>query len=135
MEKIQIKTHGHGDCHDLTTQIEELVGKSQVQNGIVNLFLSGSTAAITTIEFEKGAIRDFVEVLEKIAPENHDYHHHLAWGDRNGAAHFKAALIGPNLTIPLDSGKLQLGDWQQIVLFDFDEKPRTREILVQIIKS
>jgi len=132
MPKFKISTKGHYDFIDITSRVEEIVQSSSVKDGIVLVFVKGSTAALTIMEYEQGITEDIKEVLEKIAPENADYKHHLKWGDRNGAAHIKAALIGPDLTIPLEQGKLQLGTWQQIVLIDFDEKPREREIIVKV---
>lgn len=133
--RLKIQTKGHYDFIDITNQVALLVEQSKIKDGIVNIFIPGSTAAITTIEYEQGVIEDLKEVLEKIAPENYDYKHHLKWGDYNGAAHIKSALIKTSLTVPIENGKLQLGTWQQIVLIDFDERPRTREIIVKIIET
>jgi len=133
--RFKVKTQGHSDFIDITAKVRELVAQSVVEDGAVLLFVPGSTAAITTLEYESGVIQDMRNVLEKMAPEDFDYLHHQKWGDHNGAAHIKAALIGPDLTVPLEKGKLVLGAWQQIVLIDFDERPRQREIIVQIIKQ
>lgn len=135
MMGFQIKTKGHYDFIDITSQVEAEVGQANIKDGVVVVFVPGSTAAITTIEYESGVINDLIKVLENIAPENFDYEHHQKWGDKNGAAHLKSALIGTDLTVPVENGKLMLGPWQQIVLIDFDEKPRTREIIVKIISS
>lgn len=132
---LTINTKGHYDFIDLTSQVAEAVNKSNVKNGIAIIFVPGATAAITTIEYEKGVIEDMKDVLERIAPENFAYKHHQKCGDYNGAAHIKSALIGTDFTVPIENGQLQLGTWQQIVLIDFDEKPRTRSVIIKIIKS
>ena len=133
--KFTIQTKGHYDFIDITNKVADIIKKSKIMSGVAVIFISGSTAAITTIEYENGVIEDLKEVFEKIAPENKDYKHHQRWGDRNGAAHIKSALVGTDLVVPIENGKLQLGTWQQIVLIDFDEKPRSREIIVKIIKE
>lgn len=132
--KFSIQTKGHYDFIDLTDQVSELVKKSGVKDGLALVFVSGSTAAITTMEFENGIKADIKEVLEKLAPEKADYKHHQRWGDHNGAAHIKSALIGSDLMVPIENGELLLGTWQQIVLIDFDEKARSREIVVKVIR-
>lgn len=129
---FSIKTKGHGDVIDITDQVAKNITDNN-QDGLAVIFVAGATAAITTMEYESGLIQDFNEALEKIAPELSDYRHHQRWGDHNGAAHIKAALIGPSLTVPIKHGRLLLGDWQQIVLIDFDERPREREIITKII--
>lgn len=133
--KLAISTKGHYDFIDLTDRIFKLVGQTKIQNGLALIFVSGTTAALTTMEYEAGTIQDLKEVLEKLAPEKNNYHHHKKWGDANGAAHLKSALIGPSLTVPITNGRLELGQWQAIVLIDFDEKPREREIIIKTIKS
>jgi len=132
---FQVKTKGHYDFVDITGEVIGEVSYAEVKDGVAVVFVPGSTAAVTTIEYEPGVINDLIKVLEKIAPAAADYEHHQAWGDSNGAAHIKSALIGPDLTVPVEDGKLVLGAWQQIVLIDFDERPRTREIIVKIIKT
>lgn len=99
------------------------------------VFVSGSTAALTTMEFEEGLKKDLVKILEQWAPEDSDYEHHQKWGDRNGAAHLKSALIGTSVSVPITKGELALGTWQQIVLIDFDERPRQREITVTVLPA
>lgn len=133
--QITVKTKGHYDFVDITDKIQVCLQSADIKSGVAVLFVPGSTAALTTIEYEDGVMNDLKDVLEKIAPEDYDYKHHQKWGDHNGAAHIKSAIIGPDLTIPITDGKLDLGTWQQIVLIDFDEKPRTREIIVKIIKT
>ena len=133
--KISVKTKGHNDVVDITSQVAEAINKIGLLDGVVLLFVPGSTASLTTIEYEDGVIEDLKEVLEKIVPENADYRHHQKWGDKNGAAHIKSALIGTDLSVPFENGKLMTGTWQQIVLIDFDEKPRQRKIIVKVIPA
>ncbi len=133
MERFIVKTKGRGDFINITDKVISAVEKSGIKNGAAIIFICGSTAALTTMEYEKGLIEDMREFLEKIAPENADYKHHQRWGDRNGAAHIKSALIGTDLAVPIKNRELQLGTWQQIILIDFDERPREREILVKVI--
>jgi secondary thiamine-phosphate synthase enzyme len=130
-----VKTKGHGDVLDITGQVASAVEQSRTKDGLAVVFVRGSTAALTTLEYEEGVIEDLRETLEKLAPENADYRHHRRWGDRNGAAHIKSALIGTDLAVPIEDGRLALGAWQQIVLIDFDERPRTREVLVRILPA
>ncbi len=133
--KFTIKTKGGGDVIDISQKVTEVITEADISDGLAVVFVSGSTAAITTIEYEAGVISDLKKVLEKIAPAGADYKHHQRWGDKNGDAHIKSALIGTSLTVPIENSKLVLGTWQQIVLIDFDEKPRAREVVVKIINS
>ena len=132
---FSISTQGHGDVLDITSVIQDKINEQEMANGAVLVFVPGSTAAITTIEYENGVIQDLVGVLNKIAPPGADYKHHVKWGDNNGDAHIKAGIIGPSLIIPFEDKKLLLGTWQQIVLADFDEKTRQRKIIIKIIKT
>jgi len=132
---FRVDTKGHGDTIDITTQVAKAVTESGVVDGIALVFVPGSTAAITTIEFESGVVEDLKDVFEKIVPEDADYKHHRRWGDRNGAAHIKSAIVGPDFAAPVEEGRLVLGTWQQIVLVDFDERPRRREIVVKVAPS
>ena len=129
---ISVSTKGHTDIIDITDQISACLRSSELQEGNLNVFISGSTAAVTTIEYEPGLLKDLPEVLEKIAPVGKRYHHDDTWHDGNGYAHIRASLLGPSLTIPFSGGKLHLGTWQQLVLIDFDNRPRKREIVVQL---
>ena len=131
--RINLKTKGAGDLIDITAQIANLLKKSDVKTGQVIVFHIGSTAAITTFEYEPGMIKDVQELFEKIVPSNKHYHHDETWGDANGFSHLRAALQGPSLTIPFENNELLLGTWQQVVLAEFDNKPRTRQIVVQIM--
>lgn len=117
---------------DLTREVTSLLTSSSFHEGFLILFVPGSTAALTTIEYEDGLVQDFSSMMEKIAPRGDRYAHHMRWGDDNGHAHLRASLLGPSLTVPFARGKLALGTWQQIVFIDFDTRPRKREIVVQI---
>jgi secondary thiamine-phosphate synthase enzyme len=129
----QVSTKGQGDAHDVTPAVTRALTQSGVRNGIAAVFVVGSTAALTTIEFEPGAVHDFNVLFESLAPRDAEYRHHLRWGDDNGSSHVRAALLGPSMTIPFKDGELMLGTWQQIALFEFDTRPRDREIVVQIV--
>ena len=128
-----VDTRGQSDAHDITAAVERAVRESALVSGIATVFVVGSTAGITTIEFEPGAIADLNAVFETLAPQNGDYRHHLRWGDDNGSSHVRAALLGPSLTVPFSGGRLALGTWQQIMLLEFDTRPRRREIVVQLV--
>jgi secondary thiamine-phosphate synthase enzyme len=130
---ITLQTAGFADCIDVTADLERCLGDSGVENGLLTLMIAGSTAAVTTIEFESGAVSDLRKALERLAPVNGTYAHNLRWGDGNGFSHVRAALMKPSLTIPVIDGKLCLGTWQQVVALDFDNRPRKRSIIVQII--
>ncbi len=129
---IRVTTKGDGDIIDLTLRVAQSVTDSGIIDGTALTFVPGSTAAITTIEYEPGLIADLPEIFEKLIPSNKTYHHDASWGDGNGYAHLRAALVGASFTCPIVGGKLMLGTWQQIVLLEFDNRPRRREIIVQI---
>lgn len=131
--RIELATRGQGDAQDITARVAEAVANSRIASGIVVVFVVGSTAGVTTIEFEPGAVADFDAALERLAPRHADYRHHLRWGDDNGSSHARAALVGPSLSMPFDGGRLLLGTWQQIALVEFDTRPRTREVVVQVV--
>lgn len=128
-----ISTKGYNDVIDITPQVSEEVKKSGVKDGICLVSCPGSTCGITTIEYESGAIADLKRALERVAPMSEDYEHCKKWGDCNGYAHIRSALIKPFLAVPIEDGKLVLGAWQQIAFLDFDNRPRTREILVKVV--
>lgn len=132
-DSIEIRTKGHGDVLDLTPQVAEILTRSKLKDGIVTVFVTGSTAGITTIEFESNLVADFNEMWQKLAPEGVPYHHDNTWGDRNGYAHVRSSLLGASIVIPFCEGKLVLGQWQQVVLSDFDERPRQRRVVVQVM--
>lgn len=127
------KTSGFCDIIDITAKVREHIEKEKLKQGTVTVFVSGSTAALTTIEFESGLVQDLKEFVEKLIPSDRRYHHDDRWGDDNGFSHLRAALFGPSLAIPIENGRPVLGTWQQIVLLDFDNRPRTREIMVQLM--
>jgi secondary thiamine-phosphate synthase enzyme len=133
--KLTLQTKGHDDFVDITDRVVAVVEQSGITEGIAVVFVPGSTAALTTMEYEDGSIEDVKAALERLAPEGADYQHHRRWGDRNGAAHIKSALIGADLVIPIEHGTLALGTWQQIVLIDFDERPRRREVILKLMKG
>lgn len=130
---MTISTKGNGDFINISSQLSNLLKDSGLQDGIMTVFVSGSTAGVTTFEYEPGLIRDLKEFYDKVAPSNVHYHHDDTWGDANGFSHVRATLTGPSLTIPYEKGKLLLGTWQQVVLVEFDNRPRTRDMVVQII--
>ncbi len=130
---ININTRGFCDIIDITDDVQGKVKESGIKNGIVTVFIPGATGGITTIEYETGLIKDLKELMEEIIPENKDYHHNRRWGDGNGFSHLRASLIGPSVTIPINEGSLTLGTWQQIVFIDFDNNPRNRKIICQIV--
>ena len=132
---LSFKTSGDTDIIDITPHVSHSVSESGLTEGQVLIFVPGSTAAITTIEYESGAVRDLKEAIERLAPAGIPYRHDARWGDGNGYAHVRAALLGPSLTVPLIQGRLILGTWQQIVLVDFDNEPRDRKVLVSISGS
>jgi secondary thiamine-phosphate synthase enzyme len=131
--KLTQKTQGFCDIIDITAKVQDLVKKEKIQRGQMTLFVSGSTAALTTIENESGLVQDLKEFVEKLIPSDRRYRHDARWGDDNGFSHLRASLFGPSLAVPIENGLPLLGTWQQVVLLDFDNRPRTREIIVQLI--
>ncbi len=129
--EIRLPTTARTDVVDITAEVGRLLKESLVHNGLCALFVPGSTGALTTIEYESGVIEDLKRAVERMAPESIPYAHDARWGDGNGYSHVRAALIGPSLHIPVTGGMLALGTWQQVVLLDFDNRPRERRILVQ----
>lgn len=132
-EKISLATQGFTDIHDLTLQLRQALQHAGMQNGTVTIFVSGSTAGVTTIEYEPGLLQDIPAAFEKLAPMQAHYQHNATWGDGNGYAHVRAALLGPSLVVPFAHGELMLGIWQQVVLIDFDNRPRRREVVLQFM--
>lgn len=130
---LQINTNGNTDVQNITDRVKELLKKVELTNGTVTLFVQGSTAALTTLEFESGVIADLGVMFERIASADLPYQHEARWHDGNGHSHVRAALLGPSLVVPFTDGRLTLGTWQQIVLVDFDNQPRRREIVVQFM--
>ncbi len=132
-DRIRLSTKGNGALINISGQLAERVEESKLKTGNVTVFVIGSTAAITTFEYEPGLSKDMLEFYDRLAPENISYHHDATWGDANGFSHVRAAFTGPSLTIPFEQGRLLLGTWQQVVLAEFDNRPRERTIVVHII--
>ncbi len=132
-ETIELRTRGDADMHDITAEVAAKVRESGARAGIVTVFCPGSTGAITTIEYESGALADLKRLFDEIVPADRDYAHNRRWGDGNGHSHVRAALLGPSLTVPFVDGELALGTWQQITFCDFDNRPRSRRLVVQIV--
>ena len=130
---IRVDSRGNGDTLDLSAELAERVADSGLTNGVAVLFGGGSTAALSTIEYEPGAVADLQRLFEEIAAQGREYRHHLTWGDDNGHSHVRAALLGPSLSVPFTGGRPALGTWQQVILVDFDTRPRRREVIVQIM--
>lgn len=130
---VSLHTKGFGDIINITPRVLDILNQSSVSNGLVTVFCPGSTGAITTIEYESGVLQDLKDALERIAPADIPYAHDERWGDGNGFAHVRAALMKPSLSVPLISGRLTLGTWQQIVFLDFDNRRRHRELVVQVM--
>ena len=130
--RLEIQTKGYGDSHDLTPSLREFLVETGMKDGLAVVFVPGSTAGITTIEFEPGALEDLGRTLEQTAPLDGEYEHNKRWGDGNGFSHVRAAMIQPDLTIPVVEGELELGTWQQVTLLDFDNRSRQRRIVFQV---
>jgi secondary thiamine-phosphate synthase enzyme len=131
--KISLQTRGHGDIIDITPQVERQLAEANVNDGTVTVFVAGSTAGVTTIEFEPGLVADFQSMWERVAPENIPYEHNRRWGDGNGYSHVRASLLGGSLVVPFSDKKLIVGTWQQVILVDFDNRPRSRQVVLQIM--
>ena len=133
IKRFNLETKGHTQIIDITKQVKKQIIDSSLSSGTAVVFIPGSTAGITSIEYESGVIQDLASAIERLAPKSIHYDHDARWGDGNGYAHVRAAMIGSSFTIPFNSNQLMLGTWQQIVLIDFDNRPRTREVIVQLI--
>lgn len=132
-EKIIETTSGFCDVIDITAKVTAAIDSKRIENGLAALWVVGSTAALTTMEYEPGLIQDLKDFLEEVIPSDKSYHHDARWGDDNGFSHLRASLFGPSLALPIFDGRPSLGTWQQVVLLDFDHRPRTREVIVQIM--
>ena len=132
-QTIDVRTDGQGDVRDLTDAVGRAVSSAGLHAGVATVFVTGSTAGITTIEFEPGAVADLNRAFERVAPRRGDYAHHLRWGDDNGSSHVRAAMLGPSVTVPVVGGRLALGTWQQLVLVEFDTGPRERHVVIQVM--
>ncbi|HOY62991.1 MAG TPA: secondary thiamine-phosphate synthase enzyme YjbQ [bacterium] len=131
--ELELNTEGNGQMNDITAEVSRAAEESGIKDGIVTVFVPGATGAVTTIEYESGLVKDFAELMERLAPQGKDYAHNARWGDGNGHSHLRASLLGPSLTVPLTDGALALGTWQQIVFVDFDTRARMRNLIVQIV--
>jgi secondary thiamine-phosphate synthase enzyme len=131
--KLQLTTRGDADIHDITDAVAKVIKDSGVKSGVATLFCPSSTSALTTIEYESGAISDLKRLFDEIVPPDRDYAHNARWGDGNGHSHVRAALLGASLSVPFVNVTLTLGTWQQIIYLDFDNRPRRRELVVQIM--
>jgi secondary thiamine-phosphate synthase enzyme len=130
---LEIKTRGRNDMKDITGLVAEGLASTGLTDGVVTLFIAGSTAGLTTIEFEPGLEKDFADLMDRLAPSDVPYHHDARWGDGNGFSHIRASLIGPSLAVPFSGGRLTLGTWQQVVLIDFDSRSRARSVHLQFM--
>ncbi|HAD06233.1 MAG TPA: secondary thiamine-phosphate synthase enzyme [Anaerolineaceae bacterium] len=131
--EIEIATRGNTDIVDITGKVAEIIRSTDIEMGICLLFTPSSTSGLTTIEYESGCLQDLKRVFEKIAPTTDDYAHNARWGDGNGHSHVRAALLGASVTIPIENHQLMLGTWQQIILVDFDIRPRQRRLKIQVL--
>ncbi|MBI2831536.1 MAG: YjbQ family protein [Chloroflexi bacterium] len=132
-KRIGFQTKGDCDIIDITPQVEQQVAESGITNGTVTIFVAGSTAGITTIEYEPGLLSDLRSVWDRLVPRNIHYDHDSRWGDGNGFAHVRASLLGASVTVPISDKRLTLGTWQQLILVDFDNRPRSRQLVLQIV--
>ena len=132
-KRIQFQTEGHGQILDMTDQVSDALRASGIRSGLVTLFTPSSTSALTTTEYESGTIYDIQQLFDRIAPPDLEYRHNQRWGDGNGHAHARHALLGPSLTIPIIEGQMTLGTWQQIIFVDFDNRPRSRTLVLQMM--
>ena len=132
-ESFKIETRGNAQVLDVTSEVSEAVIRTGLRAGTVTVFVPGATGSVTTIEYEPGLVDDVDELFERLAPSAREYHHNMRWHDGNGHAHVRASLLGPSLTVPFNEAKLELGIWQQIVVIDFDNKARSREIVCQVM--
>jgi len=132
-EEISLRTKGFTDIIDITEKVQRSLEETNLKEGILTVFVPGSTGGLTTLEYEPGLISDLKRALEVVAPQRGDYEHNRRWQDGNGFSHIRSALIGPSLTLPFSKGRLTLGTWQQIIFIDFDNRPRSRTLIIQII--
>ena len=128
-----LNTSGRDDCVEMTARIQRVVERAKIRQGLATVFVTGSTAGVTTIEYEPGLVQDLKAAVRRLFPEDARYAHHEGGGDDNGFSHLRASFIGPSLSVPVIDGRLQLGTWQQIILVDFDVRPRSRSFIVQVI--
>ncbi|HUV31574.1 MAG TPA: secondary thiamine-phosphate synthase enzyme YjbQ [Acidobacteriota bacterium] len=131
--EIQFKTRGDGDIIDITSKIEQAVRASAITSGVVTVFVPGSTGGVTTIEFEPGLLQDMPQLMEKLIPSGRPYKHDETWHDGNGFSHLRSSLIGPGITVPFSDSRLLLGTWQQVVFLEFDNRARSRRVILQVM--
>jgi secondary thiamine-phosphate synthase enzyme len=130
---IQLATHGHGDVRDISGAVAEVIARSGLKAGTVTVFCPSSTSGVTTIEYEPGCVADLQRMFEELVPSHREYAHNSTWDDGNGHSHMRASLLGASLTVPFTGAQLTLGRWQQIIYVDFDIRPRSRELIVQVM--
>lgn len=132
-KNINLQTKGECDIVDITSLVQQQLSETEIRDGTVTVFITGSTAGVTTIENEPGLISDFKDMWERVVPRNIEYRHDRAWGEGNGYSHVRASLLGASLVVPFNDNKLSLGTWQQLVVVDFDNRPRSRQVSLQIM--
>jgi secondary thiamine-phosphate synthase enzyme len=132
-KNFSVSTKGFSDIVDITNNVEKVINESKIKNGLVAIFVVGSTASISTIEYEPALKQDMIDQLEELVPSSKSTRHSRTWGDDNGFSHIRATLMGPGITVPINNGEMTLGTWQQIVVIDHDNRPRSRQIFVQVI--
>ncbi len=132
-DTITFSTRGNGQVIDITNSVRSCLQNSKLESGILTVFVPGATAGVTTIEFESGAVQDMQSAIERLIPQDINYRHNARWHDGNGHSHVRAAFIGPDITVPFQKRELLLGTWQQIVFVDFDNRPRNRRVIIQIL--
>jgi secondary thiamine-phosphate synthase enzyme len=130
---IELQTRGDADIHEITGQVAAVVADTDLADGIVTIFCPSATSAVTTLEYESGCVSDLRRLFDEIVDPGRHYAHNARWGDGNGHSHVRAALLGPSLTVPFSAGRLTMGTWQQIVYVDFDNRPRRRELVAQVM--
>ena len=133
LDTISVRTRAEDEILDITQEVQAAVSRSGISEGVACVFVAGSTAGLTTVEYEPGLVSDLHDAMDRLYPRDINYDHHRRWGDGNGHSHVRASMLGPSLTVPVVEGRLLLGTWQQIVFMEFDNKPRTREITVRVV--
>lgn len=131
--KKSVESRGNTHVIDITSEVASSVAESGIESGVATVFVTGSTAGLTTVEFEPGLVKDLDAAFNRLMPRELEYRHHETWGDDNGHSHIRASFLGPSLAVPFENGRLTLGTWQQIVLIDFDTRPRSRNYMIQIV--
>ena len=133
LDSLRLSTRAKDEIADITDDVQRIVSASGIKDGVACVFVAGSTAAVTTVEHEPGLVADLQDAMDRLYPKDIEYEHHRRWGDGNGHSHVRASLLGPSLTVPVADGRLLLGTWQQIVFMEFDNKPRARDVYVQVV--